>query len=330
MKKVSYTSDCLVFAPDGNDLALLLVKRKNSPFKNMQAFPGGFIEQGEEPFEGAKRELLEETGLNLSNEKNIQLTVRQREGRDPRGNIVTYPFVFYLKSQKEVKAASDAADARWVKIKEIDSLAFDHGAILCEALGTFWASMPSAGHNYEANIQIPFYPSNYFNKSNEIVFFGGSFNPLHEGHLECIRQMGNKSVVIVPDSNPWKKQAFDGCFWKSINQIQRKLDRPLFPGFWGVESSNTTFSWFKDVSFSKKSLLIGDDNFLSFHKWFEFEKLLELVYRIYVVPRDFESNMIEDFKNNLLEGAFKSKIKVLQVHEYQGLSSTKIREGNID
>ena len=32
----------------------------------------------------------------------------------------------------------DALEAEWVPLREVEALAFDHGAILCEALGHFW------------------------------------------------------------------------------------------------------------------------------------------------------------------------------------------------
>jgi 8-oxo-dGTP diphosphatase len=42
---------------------VLLVKRAREPFKGWWDIPGGFLESGEHPADGAKREILEETGL---------------------------------------------------------------------------------------------------------------------------------------------------------------------------------------------------------------------------------------------------------------------------
>jgi 8-oxo-dGTP diphosphatase len=53
-------ADCVVFDTlDG----LLLIRRKNEPFKGCYAFPGGFVEVGETTESAALRELKEETGL---------------------------------------------------------------------------------------------------------------------------------------------------------------------------------------------------------------------------------------------------------------------------
>ena len=42
---------------------VLLVKRAVEPFKGYWDIPGGFLESGEHPADGARREVLEETGL---------------------------------------------------------------------------------------------------------------------------------------------------------------------------------------------------------------------------------------------------------------------------
>lgn len=52
---------CVVVLDDGK--GLLLVKRSVEPKKGWWCLPGGFLELGESPEEGALRELMEETGV---------------------------------------------------------------------------------------------------------------------------------------------------------------------------------------------------------------------------------------------------------------------------
>ena len=41
---------------------------------------------------------------------------------------------------------------------------------------------------------------------DEIIFFGGSFNPWHKGHTECIKLLPQGiPIVILPDNNPFKQ-----------------------------------------------------------------------------------------------------------------------------
>ena len=60
------TADCIVFGYDPNKtLRVLLVKRRNEPYKDCWAFPGGFMEIDEDLETCARREVMEETGMAL-------------------------------------------------------------------------------------------------------------------------------------------------------------------------------------------------------------------------------------------------------------------------
>ena len=61
------TADCVVFGFNGQDLKILLIERGNDPYKGCWAFPGGFMNIDETAEQCAKRELKEETGLDIAN-----------------------------------------------------------------------------------------------------------------------------------------------------------------------------------------------------------------------------------------------------------------------
>ena len=56
------TTDCVVFDERGY---VLLIRRKHDPFMGSYALPGGFVEVGERVEEACRRELKEETGLDV-------------------------------------------------------------------------------------------------------------------------------------------------------------------------------------------------------------------------------------------------------------------------
>ena len=125
--------DCVIFGYDGSNIKVLLIQRKNYPYKTSWAFPGGFINMNETAEEAACRELEEETGL-----KGVvvrQLYTYTDIERDPRERDISIAH-YALTRITEVKAGDDAKNVRWFPLNEIPNLAFDHDIILNKALNT--------------------------------------------------------------------------------------------------------------------------------------------------------------------------------------------------
>ena len=78
-----------VVLQQGSDI--LLIKRKNPPFKDHLALPGGFVITGESVEDAAKRKALEETSLEI--EPIDILGVYSDPKRDPRTHTMTVVFV---------------------------------------------------------------------------------------------------------------------------------------------------------------------------------------------------------------------------------------------
>jgi 8-oxo-dGTP diphosphatase len=107
-----------------------LIQRKGEPFQGKWAIPGGYMEIDEALECTATREIEEETGLQALNL--TQFHTFSALGRDPRGRTITAAYITFLSAipLAEIKAADDAADARWFAIDALPSLAFDHQEIL--------------------------------------------------------------------------------------------------------------------------------------------------------------------------------------------------------
>ena len=125
------TADSVVFCNGSDGLSVLLIERMNEPFKGCWAFPGGFMEMEEDAEDCAKRELKEETGLEIRTMR--QLGAFTDVNRDPRGRTVSIAYYAVIE-KSEVKGADDAIQARWFPIDSIPPLAFDHDKILRMAL----------------------------------------------------------------------------------------------------------------------------------------------------------------------------------------------------
>lgn len=106
---------------------IVLVKRKNSPFKNYYALPGGFVDYGETVENAVIREIKEETGLETKI-KNI-FGVYSDPERDPRGHTVTIVYELNVIGGR-MKPGSDAVSVKIFSLNDIPELAFDHQKIL--------------------------------------------------------------------------------------------------------------------------------------------------------------------------------------------------------
>ncbi len=133
-KQPAIAVDCVVFGSGGR---LLLIRRKNAPFKGKYALPGGFVEFGETIEGAAHRELREETGLKVGQLHLIG--VYSDPKRDPRGHTISIAYVAVVTRSAKVRGGDDAATAAFVRDWKRLKLAFDHNKIVRDAVATIAA-----------------------------------------------------------------------------------------------------------------------------------------------------------------------------------------------
>lgn len=133
-KQIRLAVDAVVFGyKDGEGLSILLIRRKYDPFQKAWAIPGGFVLAEESLETAARRELQEETGLEL--EYLEQLYTFGEPDRDPRHRVVSVAYFGLIRHKLSgLKADTDAEKAAWFEIKKLPKLAFDHQEILDLAL----------------------------------------------------------------------------------------------------------------------------------------------------------------------------------------------------
>lgn len=102
---------------------ILIVKRANEPAKGLWSVPGGVVELGEQLHKAIKREVKEETGLEVDIERLIEAVdniIFDDEGR------IQYHYVLldYLCQLRGgvLKAADDVHEIQWVPLRALQSL----------------------------------------------------------------------------------------------------------------------------------------------------------------------------------------------------------------
>jgi 8-oxo-dGTP diphosphatase len=111
---------------------VLLIRRKHDPFAGMWAIPGGFVDMEESLESAARRELAEETGVEIKHLE--QLAAFGEPDRDPRGRTISIVFLGRVNSDRlKPQAQDDAAAVGWHSLHRLPPLAFDHAQILRSA-----------------------------------------------------------------------------------------------------------------------------------------------------------------------------------------------------
>ncbi len=168
---------------------------------------------------------------------------------------------------------------------------------------------------------------------DELVFFGGTFNPWHQGHQSCINLIPkDKTLLILPDRNPQKelRELEPVSTLLEVSARARLKDNQyLVPTFLLEHKQNPTVEWVEKLKNEfptlKISLLMGFDSFSSMKSWVRASDLLPKLHSIYVVSR------LEDDEDRRLAldevHALGSNLNVvfLGKHEFEKMSSTDIR-----
>ena len=128
----SVTVDAVATREGVDGLELLMIKRGKDPqeWEGMWAFPGGFVDYGEDPEDAVVRELLEETGV--AGKHQLSLTILGKPGRDPRKHCVGLFYLVEVDSESEPVGGDDAVDAQWVPINQLtpENVAGDHSEVI--------------------------------------------------------------------------------------------------------------------------------------------------------------------------------------------------------
>ena len=135
ISKIFVTVDLVMVKQTAHESQILLIKRKNEPFKGCWALPGGFVDEKEDLHQAALRELMEETQVKGADLK--QIGAFGNPNRDPRGHMVSVAYFGTLPEEVIAIASDDAKEIGWFSLKKLPALAFDHAEIISEGISRY-------------------------------------------------------------------------------------------------------------------------------------------------------------------------------------------------
>ena len=132
-KNPALAVDLVVFGYHEQTLSVLLLNRKEEPFKDQWTLPGAFL-QIEETFQQTCSRVLE-TKLGMDDVFVEQLFSFDDPARDPRGRVISVTYYALVNPHKlEITAGKMANDVKWFNVKKVPALGFDHKEIFNKAL----------------------------------------------------------------------------------------------------------------------------------------------------------------------------------------------------
>lgn len=124
--------DCIIFGFKDKELHILLTRRPLEPLKGEWSLMGGFLEDNESLNQAAEKVLFRYT-----QQKGIYMEQVKAYGeinRDIGGRVISVAFYALVRLEEFDTSLAAKYDARWVNIRELPRLVFDHNQMVNDAL----------------------------------------------------------------------------------------------------------------------------------------------------------------------------------------------------
>jgi len=144
----------------------------------------------------------------------------------------------------------------------------------------------------------------------EVIIFGGSFDPIHNGHLEIIDKLKylfpNKKIFIIPTfQNPIKDKIYASptLRLKWIENVLQKKSNIIIESY-ELHQNKPSFTYktikylIKNYKIEKIDFVIGQDNLANLDKWYKIKELKKMLNFIIVSRGDNNNNFDIKVCNN--------------------------------
>lgn len=130
-----------IFTVENGVFKVLLINRKNEPYKNMWSLVGGAVYCDERVEDALRREVKEKTGI-----ENISFRhfgIYSRPDRAPKFRMLGLGYIAVVDHQEVtfLRETTQTNNAEWFDIKKLPPLAFDHEEIVLGAIAFLKANI---------------------------------------------------------------------------------------------------------------------------------------------------------------------------------------------
>ncbi len=168
-----------------------------------------------------------------------------------------------------------------------------------------------------------------------IGIFWGTFNPIHNGHINLVNEVSAHlnldRIIVMPTKVPPHKQvsnlaseenrlemcrlAFEGNPKAEVSDYEIKQE--------GKSFTVLTLRHFRErFPETKLSFIMGSDMLLSFHTWYLYEEILSLASIVAVARNSKDIDKISDYSKRIESRG--GECTVISIEPYE-ISSTQIR-----
>ena len=126
--KTAVSVDCVIFGYNDLELSVLQIECNMPPYEGMMSLLGDIVKNNETLDQAANRILFEISGLN-----NIyleQVHSFSAPDRHPLGRVISVAYYALVKTDTIALEDKANKDLKWIPIRKIDEMAFDHRKIL--------------------------------------------------------------------------------------------------------------------------------------------------------------------------------------------------------
>ncbi len=173
---------------------------------------------------------------------------------------------------------------------------------------------------------------NKIKNNKKVGILGGSFDPPHKGHYtiskKALKQFNLQSVIwAITNQNPFKKKSKNNLkirleFCKKIIGKNKLIKVRYFEKIINSNKTSDLIDYLKKNKNYELFFLMGADNLINFHKWYNWKNILR---KSELIVFDRHGYKKKSLNSKIFKGSYKKKVNFVKFNKVN-ISSSKLRK----